>query len=338
MAPPQRWAEYAAGVAVGAVGGGSGVGGSLRRRRVLLATAAALLAGAVVLVLLSGPYTDATVAAAAGHPRGGAAATTAVLTQAGLDPAPALPALAGLTHLIVVACHAVFLGHEYRSMPADIYNESNWILEAYQSGQVRYFVEHIAEGLERAAQDFAALLVFSGGQTRPRAGPRSEAQSYWEVAALLGWAPSRSAQEATDVAARATTEEFARDSLENLLFSLCRFYELTGRYPERVTVISFPHKRERFEQVHRRAAAFPAERFEFVGIGPPPPDVAVAFEHALVHEQFSKDPYACHGPLREKRLSRNPQRRTPPYAESCPALRGLLSYCGPGFYTSRLPW
>lgn len=35
---------------------------------------------------------------------------------------------------------------------------------------------------------------------------------------------------------RAFTEDRARDSLENLLFGLCRFYELTGRYPDFVVV------------------------------------------------------------------------------------------------------
>lgn len=35
---------------------------------------------------------------------------------------------------------------------------------------------------------------------------------------------------------RALTEEHARDSFENLLFSVCRFRELTGMYPYNITV------------------------------------------------------------------------------------------------------
>ena len=35
---------------------------------------------------------------------------------------------------------------------------------------------------------------------------------------------------------RALTEEHARDSFENLLFSVCRFRELTGAYPQNITV------------------------------------------------------------------------------------------------------
>lgn len=38
------------------------------------------------------------------------------------------------------------------------------------------------------------------------------------------------------VRGRALTEEHARDSFENLLFSVCRFRELTGTYPHNITV------------------------------------------------------------------------------------------------------
>lgn len=41
-----------------------------------------------------------------------------------------------------------------------------------------------------------------------------------------------------DVRSRALTEEHARDSFENLLFSVCRFRELTGSYPKNITVKS----------------------------------------------------------------------------------------------------
>lgn len=100
------------------------------------------------------------------------------------------------------------------------------------------------------------------------AGPISEGHSYWAVARAFGWfgetlvaprrvLPSRSPSWAItapetvlpSLAAqrpafsfsnltsegrhirgtfRAVTEEYARDSYENLLFSLCRFHELTG--------------------------------------------------------------------------------------------------------------
>lgn len=60
-------------------------------------------------------------------------------------------------------------------------------------------------------------------------------------------------------------QEHARDSLENLLFSLCRFYELTGHYPENLLVIGYEFKHERFSDLHRAALRWPDQRFQFVG-------------------------------------------------------------------------
>ncbi len=44
---------------------------------------------------------------------------------------------------------------------------------------------------------------------------------------------------------RSTTEEFALDSYENLLFGLSRFREVVGKWPEEVVVIGFEMKRAR---------------------------------------------------------------------------------------------
>lgn len=104
-------------------------------------------------------------------------------------------------------------------------------------------LQHIQRGVAIAASDNASLLVFSGGETRAAAGPRSEASSYWEAADALGWY-GRPA-----VRGRSLLEVHARDSFENLLFSLCRFREASGRYPSRVTVVSFGFKRRRFVEV-----------------------------------------------------------------------------------------
>lgn len=40
-------------------------------------------------------------------------------------------------------------------------------------------MDHISLGVHEAAKDPHAMLLFSGGQTRRAAGPRSEALSYW---------------------------------------------------------------------------------------------------------------------------------------------------------------
>ena len=108
--------------------------------------------------------------------------------------------------------------------------------------------------IEIAAADNSSMLVFSGGETRVAAGPRSEAASHWEAADALGWFGTPHVRE------RSLLEPHARDSLENLLFAICRFREASGRYPSRVTVVSFAFKRRRFVELHRAALRLPRSR------------------------------------------------------------------------------
>jgi hypothetical protein len=54
-------------------------------------------------------------------------------------------------------------------------------------GEAQSFLDHIRLGIEAAASDPNALLLFSGGQTRRAAGPRSEGLSYWVVAEAADW-------------------------------------------------------------------------------------------------------------------------------------------------------
>ncbi|GER38765.1 polyketide cyclase/dehydrase and lipid transportsuperfamily protein, partial [Striga asiatica] len=136
---------------------------------------------------------------------------------------------AKLRNLVMVAGHSVYTSSRCEKVD----DENAWYLESYQKhpGQAATFVQHIQKGVEIAADDDVALLLFSGGETRKEAGPRSEAQSYWTVAESKQWFGKRDI-----VRNRALTEEHARDSFENLLFSLCRFRELTGAYPQNITV------------------------------------------------------------------------------------------------------
>jgi hypothetical protein len=89
-------------------------------------------------------------------------------------------------------------------------------------------------------------------ETRQEARPRSEAQSYWNVTEGKDWFGKWAS-----VRWRTLMEEFARDSFENLLFSLCRFRELTGHYPSNLTVVSYDFKQPRFTDLHRHALRFP---------------------------------------------------------------------------------
>lgn len=163
--------------------------------------------------------------------------------QGALAPAPA--PWRRSTHLVLVAGHAVFTGASRSA--SSIRSEGSWHLETFQRGQLATMLQHIQRGVAIAASDNASLLVFSGGETRAAAGPRSEASSYWEAADALGWYGYPA------VRSRSLLESHARDSFENLLFAMCRFREASGRYPSRVTVVSFGFKRRRFTEVRRRA-------------------------------------------------------------------------------------
>ncbi|XP_058724585.1 uncharacterized protein C57A10.07-like [Vicia villosa] len=248
--------------------------------------------------------------------------------EPGLDEYP----FSKLRNLVMVAGHSVYMS----SGCGKIEKEDSWFLESYQKnpGQAATFVKHIEEGIEIVDKDEAALLLFSGGETRKDAGPRSEAQSYWAVADFKGWFGKEES-----VKWRSLTEEHARDSFENLLFSVCRFRELTGTYPQNITVVSYDFKENRFANLHRSAIGFPESRFFYAGTPATTNAVAAALKgEELVRTQFLRDPYGCRGSLYHKKLKRDPFHRSIPYPNGCPEMEALFRYCGPAPYPGALPW
>lgn len=232
-----------------------------------------------------------------------------------------------LENLVLVAGHAVYVGQDF----ADPEHDRNWFLQSFQRGEPPFYIGHIRAGIDVAGRDPSSLLVFSGGQTRREAGPRSEAQSYWSLADYFRWWST------PEVRPRATTEEFARDSFENLLFAICRFKEWTGAYPQRIRVVSWAFKAKRFG-LHREAIRFPESRFEFHGVNQPDDLVGAEKGEAKALAAFEKDPYGTGDDLGKKRADRNPFNRVNPYQVSCSELEGILRYRGPEFYDGKLPW
>lgn len=234
----------------------------------------------------------------------------------------------------MVAGHSVLTSNDHSA--AAVKREDAWFLEPFQKGQLATMLSHIRRGVELAAADNSSLLVFSGGETRAAAGPRSEARSYWEAAHAMAWYGT------PRVRARTLLEPYARDSLENLLFAICRFKEASGRYPSRVSVVSFGFKRHRFVELHRAALRLPRSAFRYIGIDPPNLGLEV-LRGELAHsgKPFERDPYGCaESGLRAKRASRNPFGRQGHlgYGASCSELRGLLQYCADTRYQGELPW
>ncbi|CEG70160.1 hypothetical protein RMATCC62417_06107 [Rhizopus microsporus] len=253
-------------------------------------------------------------------------------TQEFLPPLP----LSSQQHAVIVAGHAIYIGpHDLDQLGID----ANWILEPFQKGgQVKTFVDHIKRGIDILKKDDNAVLIFSGGETRASAGPRSESFSYWKIAQIL----IQDEPDHLNLRNRMITEEFAKDSHENLLFSICRFSEMTGNYPTKVTMIGFEFKRDRFEKIHRLAIGYPAKQFEYIGIDPPEgdPEGRKKGEYENSYHPFESDLYGCHGSLKQKKMNRNPFRRRHPYASSCPVLAPLFNYCPSDntLYSGHLPW
>jgi len=67
---------------------------------------------------------------------------------------------------------------------------------------------------------------------------------------------------------RTFTETHARDSFENVLFSLCRYKEIQGYYPERITIIGFTFKQSRFLNLHCPALGYVGGRCVYHGVDP----------------------------------------------------------------------
>lgn len=215
-----------------------------------------------------------------------------------------------MKNLIVVAGHAIL-----RDL-ARVKEDAGWHLLDFQKGEPVKYVEHIRRGVEEAAADPEALLLFSGGPTRREAGPRTEALSYWLVAEHFEWFGR------PELAGRALLEDFARDSFENLLFGIARFFEVAGRMPEQVTVVSWEFKRERFARLHREAIGWPEEQFRYVGANDPEAIGQALAAEERARAKYAADPYSLGEEFRAKKAERNPFRRQHGYAVSCPELFG----------------
>lgn len=253
--------------------------------------------------------------------------------------------------LILVPGHGVFRGLNAQ----DWSREDLWGLEPFQQGFDGFLIKAFSQHIKRSLEELKgrgmqrSVVVFSGGQTK-RAGPRSEGLSYYILAEannLFGVFGDDTDAKTEVLLSRLFAEEFARDSYENLLFSICRFYEVVGRYPSKIVVVNWEYKRERFQQYHRAAVRWPMAQFEYIGIdmrdaaamlGLEVPQSMRSLSDAGTLKRVREDLYLCKVNS-QLRVDRNPQRRVIPYLQSNPTLRKLLLHCGPDLFDEKLlPW
>ena len=227
--------------------------------------------------------------------------------------------------LIIVCCHATYDG------TAEHVAEDHWILQDFQRAdpntgkpsEVETFQLHILAGTLAAKNNPRALLVFSGGKTT--SSDRSEAQGYEQLYLRL----DKSLQ--VEHYAR---EDYATDSFQNLLFSILRFRQVTGRYPTSVTVITHAFKQSRFLDLHAPAIKWPSHRIRVQGVNPPftrtENNQAEAGEVHRARKLFENDPYGVGPELSSKQLDRgfSPAAVEDAYMDVEPEVYTLLRWTG----------
>lgn len=198
--------------------------------------------------------------------------------------------------LIVVPGHASFKAEVSLPLPLDFHNDEYWALQDFQKGEPPYYVEHIQRALELA--DDESLIIFSGGRTREDSGRFwSEARTYDEIAKTFPKYPN----------AHVALEEYAKDSFQNLEFSIRKFVSLIGHEPARITVVGWKFKEKRF-QLHAQTLEVSLDTFQYLGVNNPDPNSlrsALAGEERAV-QLFTETPLGDGGLLEQKRYQRDP--------------------------------
>lgn len=198
--------------------------------------------------------------------------------------------------LVIVPGHASFKEAVKLPLPANFDHDDYWALQPFQKGEPPFYIEHIKQAL--AISDPQSLIVFSGGRTRVESGAFwSEAQTYHEIASRI------SHEHPVNIA----LETYARDSFQNLDFSVRKFKQHTGCDPEMVYVVGWTFKKDRFD-FHAKTLGIQASIFTYIGVNNPIPEdlaSALADEQKTLH-QFYDDPFGEEGVLLDKRRQRDP--------------------------------
>jgi hypothetical protein len=206
-----------------------------------------------------------------------------------------------LKDLIIVPGHASFL-EKVNSVPVNPQSDDLWALSGFQKGEPKYYIEHIYRGLDLAASNPESLLVFSGSWTRKESGRWSEAKSYSSIA-------EQKCNKCVDagncqVSKRIALDEWALDSFQNLLGSICTFNSITQRNPRNITMVGWKFKEERFK-LHCDSISFPLNKFNYIGVNNPENVEAALSGEINTINQFVKFPFGNREVLLKKREQRN---------------------------------
>ncbi len=222
--------------------------------------------------------------------------------------------------LVTVAGHATFLGSLER-VPDDPSDERHWELQHFQAGEVPIYITHMRYAADLVAADSSSLGIMSGGRTRPAGGLWSEAESYLGTALRFGFWQGGDETSAADVCSRFDTERHARDSLENVWFSVMHYRRMLGRMPLNIAMVGWEVKEPRFEY-HARTLGIPQDVYSYeavpldaYGNTVRPQDMGYFVKSEIKNlGLWQETPLGDSGLLLDKRNDRNPFGVTPPYS------------------------
>lgn len=184
--------------------------------------------------------------------------------------------------LLILCCHCIY--------------DKGQIISEFQENRDVY-QQHLIESVKALSGGQFDSLIISGGFTKPNV-LKSEAQGMLDWAHDLNLAVDKK---------KIILEEYARDSFENVLFSVCRFYDVYKKYPNSVTVCSWKAKERRFAII---ANALKIPNYAFFGIAV---NKGLEKAEAKLFETVKNDPFFRSPELTEKRQMRDPWKKGNPY-------------------------
>ncbi|OBT87254.1 hypothetical protein VE02_02941 [Pseudogymnoascus sp. 03VT05] len=179
-----------------------------------------------------------------------------IAAQAAGPAEPVVPA--SPKKLVVVCCLATWIGtrdteDKWVAMPAQG-TRKGWGLDMANPPERECWKKQIWKGLEVLKEmNGEGVLMFSGGPWYDKS-QISAAKSYLDLARVSNYWGYLKGNKYKDYHTRIITEDRAMDSLQNVMFSLIEFNIRYKNFPEEMTVISYEHKLQRFENVHFKTA------------------------------------------------------------------------------------
>jgi len=165
---------------------------------------------------------------------------------------------------------------------------------------VRIYEQQLRESFRLLNDGSYDILVISGGYTKPET-EKSEARG------MLDWADEL---ELPRQKGALLLEEYAKDSFENLLFSICRFFQFFGEFPEVVHSCTWKFNAERFGILARQIFL---PRFQVIPVGRRVGEEDISRKWAKLAEE---DPfYTKQKGSKTKYQGRDPWRKGCPYGQ-----------------------